>query len=386
MTLYGPDRSSGKAILILFGAAILFFTVWYSVMLASAFRDMEQKRVVLQSKAIEAAKTPDESNFYNLLYFIQDSLSIPFILEGETGQLTGYNFTPEKLNTDSLFLQKTKEKYLQSGTRPIIGKDYYKYIYYLESPYLDYIRYFPVILALLVGIYILLGYLMFNAFKKSEQSKVWAGMAKETAHQLGTPISALLFGLENMKESLEDPDAMALTLDSMGKYVEKLELVADRFSKIGSVPVLETTPLFDVLDDVRIYMQELTPARVVFEFKPPDETYYVLLNKHLFSWVIENLINNSLNAMDGKGTISCSLRKEKESIEVWISDTGSGISPKNLKKIFLPGYSTKKRGWGLGLSLAKRIIEEYHKGKIWVKESIPYERTTFVISLPLQSA
>ncbi|MCE2788300.1 MAG: HAMP domain-containing histidine kinase [Saprospiraceae bacterium] len=386
MSLYSTHNNSGKAILIIIGTAILAFTVGYSFWLASAFKDMEKKRVILQSLALKIAKTKSESDLYELIFYIQDTLSVPIILEGEKGRLEGHHFEPASLNTDSTFLAQKRKEFLSSGSVPLEGRDYYKYIYYLESPYIRYLEYFPGILALLVGMYILLGYLMFNAFKKSEQSKVWAGMAKETAHQLGTPISALLFGIENMKECIDDKEAMGQMIENMEKYVGKLELVADRFSKIGSVPVLESVFLFETIEDVGRYMQELAPSKVAFHFERPENDVLVGMNRHLFSWVIENIINNSLNAMNGKGNISCTLHLTNNHVEVWISDTGHGIPLNQFKKIFQPGYSTKKRGWGLGLSLAKRIVEEYHKGKIWVKESVPHERTTFVISLPLLSA
>ncbi|MBK8670411.1 MAG: HAMP domain-containing histidine kinase [Saprospiraceae bacterium] len=231
--------------------------------------------------------------------------------------------------------------------------------------------------------YIALGYFLFSSSRKAEQNRVWAGMAKETAHQLGTPISAILGWIEYLKDSFtEQPDKLDVIYE-LNKDVERLELVADRFSKIGSEPVLQNANIYDELIEVKDYLQRRAPRKINFDFTKPEQDIHVKINKHLFAWVIENLVRNSLDAMDGKGTISCKVSSQNNYVSIDISDTGSGIPSAKFKSVFQPGYSTKKRGWGLGLSLAKRIIEEYHKGKIYVKSSKPYEETTFTINLPV---
>jgi signal transduction histidine kinase len=236
---------------------------------------------------------------------------------------------------------------------------------------------------LLVGLYIALGYFLFSSSRRAEQNRVWAGMAKETAHQLGTPISAILGWIEYLKEAYADQREHLDVLNELTKDVDRLELVADRFSKIGSDPVLQQANIYNELTEVKEYLQRRSPRKVSFDFRPPGIEITAMINKHLFAWVIENLIRNSLDAMDGKGLISCKLYKQNNYVCIDISDTGQGIPANKFKSVFKPGYSTKKRGWGLGLSLAKRIIEDYHKGKIYVKASKPFEETTFAIILPI---
>ena len=234
----------------------------------------------------------------------------------------------------------------------------------------------------LVGLYILLGYFIFNSSRKAEQNRVWAGMAKETAHQLGTPISAILGWVEYLKDSYADNADHLEVLGELTKDVDRLELVADRFSKIGSEPVLKTANLYEELVDVMEYLKRRAPKKVIFDFVAPESDIFVQINKHLFAWVLENLMRNSLDAMDGKGLIKCIVGENQNYVFIELSDSGHGISGNKYKSVFKPGYSTKKRGWGLGLSLAKRIIEEYHGGKIFVKSSKPNEETIFAIHLP----
>jgi signal transduction histidine kinase len=228
-----------------------------------------------------------------------------------------------------------------------------------------------------------LGYFLFNSSRKAEQNRVWAGMAKETAHQLGTPISAIIGWIEYLRDRFSDNEEQMEVLRELNKDVERLELVADRFSKIGSEPVLQEADIYEELLEVRDYLQRRASRKVKFEFQAPDSPIYAKINKHLFAWVIENLIRNSLDAMDGRGTIRCRMYRQHNDVCIDLSDTGHGIPANKFKSVFKPGYSTKKRGWGLGLSLAKRIIEEYHKGKIFVKSSRPQEETIFSITLPI---
>ncbi|MEY3422340.1 MAG: hypothetical protein RIR48_2647, partial [Bacteroidota bacterium] len=239
---------------------------------------------------------------------------------------------------------------------------------------------------LLVSLYIALGYFLFSSSRRAEQNRVWAGMAKETAHQLGTPISAIIGWIEYLRDNYKDDPGKLEVVNELNKDVERLELVADRFSKIGSEPVLQEANIYDELVEVKEYLQRRAPRKIVFEFFRPEIAIFAMINKHLFAWVIENLVRNSLDAMDGKGRIWCQIYKQNNYVYIELSDTGHGIPSGKFKSIFNPGYSTKKRGWGLGLSLAKRIVEEYHKGKIFVKSSKPNEETTFCIVLPLTVA
>lgn len=376
-----------KFVLMVLGAAILIATIIYSNFLAEKLKKNEEKNIILYTEAIKGLiklndqETYDE-NYWEFINTVKDSFPLPVIYEDENGELEGLNFKKENLNNQE-FLIKKRDEFLASGEVPISGKGYAKYIYCFNSPLLTYIKLFPVVQGLLVGLYIALGYFIFNSSRKAEQNRVWAGMAKETAHQLGTPISAILGWVEYLKDNYADQPDQLDVLNELTKDVDRLELVADRFSKIGSEPVLKPADIFIELKEVKEYLQRRASRKIVFNFKAPDAEIFAMINKHLFAWVIENLIRNSLDAMDGKGTISCKLFKQNNYVCIEISDTGHGIPSHKFKSVFRPGYSTKKRGWGLGLSLAKRITEEYHKGKIYVKSSKPNEETTFAIILPL---
>ncbi len=370
------------------GSAILVVTILYSNFLADSLKTNEEKNInILQEALREIIKVGRDENMDNQqdLTFITniiESYPLPVIFEDDAGLLDGQNFSKEDM-AKSDFLIKKKQEFLDAGGVPIDGTGYAAKIYCFNSPLLSYIKLFPLVQGLLVGLYIALGYFIFNSSRKAEQNRVWAGMAKETAHQLGTPISAILGWIEYLKDSFVDqPDQMDV-LKELTKDVDRLELVADRFSKIGSKPVLQSSNIYTELLEVKDYLQRRASRKIVFNFDAPKEDIFVMINKHLFAWVIENLIRNSLDAMDGKGTISCKVYRQNNYVCIDLSDTGHGISLHKFKSVFKPGYSTKKRGWGLGLSLAKRIIEEYHKGKIYVKSSKPNEETTFGIWLPV---
>lgn len=372
-----------KLVLMIMGAGILLFTILYSNFLAKNLKQKEEKHVFLFKEALyEIIKAPldQDVTFYHTII---DSFPLPVIYEDEAGILEARNFS-ESENDDINFLEAQKQVFLESGQKPIEDSGYAKYIYWFNSPMLKYIQMFPYVQGLLVGLYIGLGYFLFSSSRKAEQNRVWAGMAKETAHQLGTPISAIIGWIEILKDNYADkPDDLEI-LNELKKDIDRLELVADRFSKIGSEPVLKEVDIYHELLEVKEYLQRRSPKRVSFNFVAPKDVVTVHLNQHLFAWVIENLIRNSLDAMDGKGNVGCVVFKKENQVFIELSDTGHGIPSTKFKSVFKPGYSTKKRGWGLGLSLAKRIIEEYHKGKIFVKSSKPNEETIFVIILPIK--
>ncbi|HNL07862.1 MAG TPA: HAMP domain-containing sensor histidine kinase, partial [Chitinophagales bacterium] len=228
----------------------------------------------------------------------------------------------------------------------------------------------------------LVAYLLFSTARRAEQNKVWLGMAKETAHQLGTPLSSLMGWVEMLK-TVQDPDGINdMIAQEVGKDVERLQLIADRFSKIGSIPKLQNS---DVVDEVRqtlYYVKRRASSRVSFHFDETTPPIIIALSPVLFDWVIENLLKNALDAMDGKGEIRVAIAEDANDVVIDVTDTGKGIPKSRFITVFEPGYSTKKRGWGLGLSLSKRIIETYHKGKIFVAHSSPNEGATFRVILP----
>ena len=251
------------------------------------------------------------------------------------------------------------------------------YVFYEESSVLKQLRLFPFIQYGIIFVFLLVAYLLFSVTKRSEENRVWVGMSKETAHQLGTPISSLMAWTELLKEMPVDPTIP----QEIGKDVHRLETIAQRFSKIGSVPVLEDTDIVPIIDNFTNYLQTRISSMVHIHFEKPDHPIVLPLNQQLFEWVIENLCKNSADAMNGKGDITISITEEKNKVYIDITDTGKGIPQKMQKRIFSPGYTSKSRGWGLGLTLAKRIIQNYHRGKLFVKSSVIDQGTTMRIQL-----
>ena len=251
------------------------------------------------------------------------------------------------------------------------------YIYYEESRVITQLRYFPYVQLIIIGLFLLVSYALFSLFRNAEQNQVWVGMAKETAHQLGTPLSSLMAWMELLKDGGTTTEAVP----EMRRDVERLEMITERFSKIGSTPELIAEPIDQVIYDTVQYLRPRLPSRVKITLEPAGANITAPLNKALFSWVIENLVRNAVDAMEGQGSITIAAEKSGDEVHVDISDSGKGIPASKLKTVFRPGYTTKKRGWGLGLSLTKRIVESYHKGKIFVKKSTLGKGTTFRITL-----
>ncbi len=251
------------------------------------------------------------------------------------------------------------------------------YIFYEESRVITQLRYFPYVQLIIIGLFLLVSYALFSLFRNAEQNQVWVGMAKETAHQLGTPLSSLMAWMELMEANGTDPAAVT----EMRKDVARLEMITERFSKIGSTPDLVPENIDLVLRDTVQYLRPRLPSRVKIEVHSPDPDITVPVNRALFSWVLENLMRNAVDAMEGEGSITITTEKDGNEVHVDVTDTGKGIPARQLRTVFQPGFTTKKRGWGLGLSLTKRIMETYHKGKIFVKRSTVGKGTTFRISL-----
>ena len=252
------------------------------------------------------------------------------------------------------------------------------WIYFQGSLVVTQLRYFPYVQLLIIGLFLLVGYALFSVFRAAEQDQVWVGMAKETAHQLGTPLSSLMGWVAVLKDQNVDPTA----INEMRKDVDRLEVITERFSKIGSTPTLEPEKLYHMLRATVLYLRPRLPSRVRIDVDTPsDPDMLTPLNRALFSWVIENLIRNAVDAMEGEGSVMIAIVPDGPSVHVDVTDTGKGIPTAQHRNIFEPGFTTKKRGWGLGLSLSKRIIENYHNGRIFVKRSAPGKGTTFRITL-----
>lgn len=381
MDIY-TQKSRWKVYLAIAGLVILVITMIFTNYLASKIAEEERSKVENWVIATErlVQLTDNDCDITLNLAVLSSNKTIPVIIENDRGGIDdGINFGEK--DTDKEFLAAEVAKLKEAGQQPIVGTD--QVIWFKESRLLQLIKYFPLLQFFLIAAFIIFGYIGFSSARRAEQNQVWVGMAKETAHQLGTPISAIMAWIEHLRMTkAEDADTQDI-LKELDKDVGRLELIADRFSKIGSEPKLDKINVYHELEECRAYMQRRAPRKVKFHFPSVDsEPLYVRINPPLFDWVIENLLRNALDAMDGKGEISAEVTADDTDIIINISDTGKGIPSSKQKTVFEPGFTTKKRGWGLGLSLAKRIVESYHSGRIFVKNSMVDKGTTFTIKLP----
>ena len=330
----------------------------------------------------ELATETSDANIDLILKIIQSNTTIPVIITDENGMIAQYlNIDINTSDTTRLLAQKLEDFKRNNDTSITIdlGEGITQTLYYDDSILLKRLSYYPYIQLAVMILFALISYIGLISVKRAEQNKVWVGLSKETAHQLGTPISSLMAWIELLKSNPETDPSIA---EEIEKAVKRLSTIADRFSKIVSMPQKEKTDINTILEETASYMRHRISGKIEFTLALPEEKEHAMLCKPLIEWVIENLCKNAVDAMEGKGKLNITAKAEKEKIYIEISDTGKGIAKKNFGTIFKPGYTTKKRGWGLGLTLAKRIIEEYHDGEIYVKESTPGIGTTFRIELP----
>lgn len=378
MNLYSKS-GRWKTILFVVGLFFVLTPLFYSNYLGNKLSDLEHKKIELFEKTlVEITNTSnldageDVSYELEMLYSTIEDLQLIVINRNQNIDL--YNFPP---GTDTM---KVLHFLRTDGPAPLISDDYT--IYYSYPFTLTLLRYFPLVQFFLLLLYAAIGYGVFNASRREEQNRVWVGMAKETAHQLGTPISGMIGWLEALDVHLKDEESKFI-VSEMNKDIGKLQLVADRFSKIGSTPELVVTDLRPLLEESMLYIQVRASKEIEFRLHADaQQQIRAAVNANLFSWVLENILRNALDAMEQSGKIDILLEQDEKWVHIEISDTGKGIPPSWRKEIFKPGFTTKKRGWGLGLSLSRRIIENYHKGKIYVKSSEPGKGTQFAIQLP----
>ncbi len=368
-------------------AISMFYTKYLTDRLAiEEVKKVEQLKTAMETLSISSQNAEDlncDVRFQNQV--IESNTTIPILLVDDLGNPQDARNFGEKNDTSRVFMKKKLAEFLKEGKEPLaisyLGGTLF--LYFEHSFILKLLTYYPLLQLILIAAFIGFGYLGFSAARRAEQNRVWVGMAKETAHQLGTPISGIIAWIEHLKSLRENDEELHEVLNELSKDTTRLELISDRFSKIGSAPELTPVDIYEELGKCREYMKPRSPRKVSFDFPGPgNEPVLVRINSHLFDWVVENLMRNALDSMDGKGQISAAVYNDDHSVFIDLSDTGKGIPASKFKTVFRPGYSTKKRGWGLGLSLAKRIIEEYHGGKIFVKKSTPGEETTFTIQLP----
>jgi len=312
------------------------------------------------------------------LAILRSNTTTPVIIIDYKGGLNFSNINEEKAK-DSIYLKKLIKKFENENT-PIKTKleDEILYtIYYGNSPLLNKLKYYPLALLLIIILFGAVVYFFYRSSKVATQNKLWTGMAKETAHQIGTPLSSLIGWTEILKMEKVNPDHII----EIEKDIDRLQTITERFSKIGSIPTLSETDIITETQEAYHYLKARSSKLIAFEFIAPDQNISVNLNTQLYNWTIENLVKNAIDAMKGKGKIKIEIIPNEKFVHIRVSDSGKGIPKHLFKQIFEPGFTSKKRGWGLGLSLAKRIIEEYHKGKIKVVSSEIDKGTSFQISL-----
>ena len=392
------QRKRWKYSLLAFAVVIASGSLFYTRYLVKAIKQSERTRAELWAISMKQITASDDNDFLSYVFAVRDSLTVPAIVIDDKGDF----ITTRGLDSTKTYIQmpdvpglkdKSAKKYdpayfraelesMKTQHEPIrlkvFGANWY--VYYQDSFVLTQLKVFPYIQLSVIAIFLLVAYTAFNTSRKSEQNQVWVGLAKETAHQLGTPISSLMAWTELMKEKFNAEDDPLIA--EMENDIKRLEIVADRFSKIGSKPILEEHPVYDVVKDFVDYFKIRVSNKIHFEIAG-NPSLQAGLNIPLFDWVLENLLKNAVNAIDNAGNIKIDISRSKTKNQVYIdvSDSGKGIPRSKFDTVFQPGYTTRKRGWGLGLSLAKRMVENYHNGQIFVKDSEVGKGTTFRIVL-----
>ena len=373
-----------RTVLAIVAIAIVTGTIFYSNHLAKKIAAEEKIKI---EQWVEASKDVADTSKTELNLAIkvltENSKDIPMIQVTEKDSIMDYrNLDSAKITSDKSYLTD-KLKEFKKLNDPIVWKNPFdslqtNRVFYGESTLLKQVRYYPIVQLFIVALFIIITLIAISTRNKSTQNQVWAGMAKETAHQLGTPLTSLQGWVEMLKET---PGTEKI-VPEMSKDVDRLKLVSERFGKIGSTPQLELNDIVAQVENMVTYIKRMSPAKVSFSIDSYGEKEIKAMNNGpLFDWVIENLLKNGLDAMEGKGNINISIKNETAQVIVDVTDSGKGISKQNIAKVFKPGFTTKKRGWGLGLTLCKRIIEQYHKGELFVKHSEPGRGTTFRIVL-----
>ena len=369
-----------KAALIAFGVVIGIVSLFYTETFLKELRAEEERKIVLWAKAVEAVfLSEDDSNLAFYSQIIQDNKTIPVILVNDADEIIAHRNLDVPESNPERYLNRKLEEFKESGQvleNPYLdGKT--NYLYYKGSSLLTKLRLYPLLLLGVISIYMLISYMAFSNARRSEQNKVWTGMAKETAHQIGTPLSAMLGWVAYLKDKYPQEEAFG----EMERDVNRLTAITERFSKIGSQPELTHTALTNTIENSLDYLVNRLGKNVTFTSNIASDLQ-AQHNPQLISWVLENLITNATDALEGKGEIDVEARLNGTDIFIFVKDSGKGIPSNIQRSIFKPGYSTKSRGWGLGLSLAKRIVDEYHNGSISLVDSQLNQGSTFKITLP----
>ena len=374
-----------KNLIALLAILIVSGTIFYSQYLAKKIAVRERQVVEQWAEASQfLIRAPIDAEILFATRILTENKTIPIIETNERDSILNYiNIDTASVAADTAFLTKQLQEFKKSHPPvvwidPVVSTRQNRY-YYGESSLLNQVRYFPIVQLCIVALFIALILISLRSSYISSQNQVWAGLAKETAHQLGTPVSSL----QGWLEMLRDIPGTATIIPELEKDIRRLQLVSDRFGKIGSKPQLERSELVTQVREMVDYMKKRAGAGVQFSMEvQANQPLYVMLSPPLFNWVIENLLKNALDALNGGGAVHVLITEDVRSIQIEVADTGKGIPKNQISQVFNPGFTTKKRGWGLGLTLSKRIVEQFHNGRLFVKQSELGKGTTFAINLP----
>ena len=376
------NKNLFRWISIIVSFVIVTLILWNTYQFSQQFKEEERKKMEIWSMVykdlINNMSDLDAtiSNFSTDI--LENNTTTPMIVVTNKNENYDVRNIPNVTNADTLKIKKLINQYKNENTPIEVNTDYFNQtIYYGNAPLINKMKFYPLTLLLIIFLFGAVVYFFYRSTKNAEQNKLWAGMAKETAHQIGTPLSSLVGWVEILKT--ENIEGSIVT--EINKDIDRLQTITDRFSKIGSMPNLERKNVVLETEKTVNYLQSRTSKLINFSFEAPEQEVYAEINTQLFSWTIENLVKNAIDAMKGKGDLNIAVKPLEDFVKISISDTGKGIAKVDFKKVFEPGHTTKKRGWGLGLSLSKRIIEDYHDGKIKVLNSEIDKGTTMQISL-----
>jgi two-component system, sporulation sensor kinase D len=378
--LFTKYRNTFRWVMIVVSFIIISLILWNTYVFFQNFKAEERAKMDIWAEAQSNFINSDTNTNLDLtLKILSSNHSTPMIVINEDGSLGSYSNIDESKISDSKYVNKLKLKFENENT-PIeirYQDEIFAKIYYGNSELLNKLKYYPLALLLIIVLFSAVVFFFYRSNKNATENKLWSGMAKETAHQIGTPLSSLIGWTEILKSENVNPDY----INEIEKDVDRLQTITERFSKIGSMTVLEPLDIIKETIDSYSYLKTRSSKLVEFELIVPQREIHVNLNQQLYSWTIENLVKNAIDAMKGRGKITIEISELEHNIKVLITDTGKGIPKNKFNAIFEPGYTTKKRGWGLGLSLTRRIIEDFHHGKIKVLQSEIDKGTTFQIAL-----
>lgn len=379
MNILSP-RNKFLLILIMAAITVSFITIYFTNRFVSELKSDERHKIDLWANAVKYISNESDScqDFSLIFEIVQNNRSVPVILTDESGKVIGFRNINIPNIDDTIFIAGLLNK-MQAEHEPIaieLPDGSKNYVYYFDSITLKKLNYYPYIQLIIIAFFIGIAFYSYGQARKSEQNLIWLGMAKETAHQLGTPTSSLMACSSLLSDKYPNDEVVT----ELEKDVKRIETITSRFSKIGSSPTLDTIDVNSLIAGAINYQKKRSPKSINFNFNPENKIY-AKANEVLLGWVLENLLKNAIDAMQGMGTITVSTRIEKNKVYIDLQDEGKGIEKSKFKEVFRAGYTTKERGWGLGLSLAKRIIEQYHSGKIFILRSELGIGTTFRIIL-----